>query len=127
MSYSLKPGVVTGEDYKTLLKAAKEGGYALPAVNVVGTNSLNAVMEAASKNRSDVIIQFSNSGGQFFAGKSLPDAFEAKVLGTVSAAQHIHLLAKKYGVCVVIHTDHANKPLIPWAVSYTHLTLPTSR
>ena len=114
MSYSLKPGVVTGEDYKTLLKAAKEGGYALPAVNVVGTNSLNAVMEAASKNRSDVIIQFSNSGGQFFAGKSLPDAFEAKVLGTVSAAQHIHLLAEKYGVCVVIHTDHANKPLIPW-------------
>ena len=114
MSHSLKPGVVTGEDYKTLLKAAKEGGYALPAVNVVGTNSLNAVMEAASKNRSDVIIQFSNSGGQFFAGKSLPDAFEAKVLGTVSAAQHIHLLAEKYGVCVVIHTDHANKPLIPW-------------
>ena len=74
-------------------------------------------MEAASKNRSDVIIQFSNSGGQFFAGKSLPDAFEAKVLGTVSAAQHIHLLAEKYGVCVVIHTAHANKPLIPWVAA----------
>ena len=114
MSYSLKPGVVTGDDYKVLLKAAKEGGYALPAVNVVGTNSINAVMEAAAKNKSDVIIQFSNSGGQFFAGKSLSDTFEAKVLGTVSAAHHIHLLAEKYGICAVIHTDHANKPLIPW-------------
>jgi len=114
MSYSLKPGVVTGEDYKTLLKAAKEGKYALPAVNAVGTNSVNAVLEAAAKNKSDVIIQFSNSGGQFFAGKSLPNAFEAKVLGSVSAAQHVHLLAEKYGVCVILHTDHANKGLIPW-------------
>ena len=95
MSYSLKPGVVTGEDYKTLLKAAKEGGYALPAVNAVGTNSVNAVMEAAAKNKSDVIIQFSNSGGQFYAGKSLENAFEAKVLGSISAARHIHLLAEK--------------------------------
>ena len=114
MSYSLKPGVVTGEDYKTLLKAAKEGGYALPAVNAVGTNSVNAVMEAAAKNKSDVIIQFSNSGGQFYAGKSLENAFEAKVLGSISAARHIHLLAEKYGICAIIHTDHANKALIPW-------------
>jgi fructose-bisphosphate aldolase, class II len=114
MSYSLKPGVVTGEDYKTLLKAAKEGGYALPAVNTVGTNSVNAVMEAAAKNKADVIIQFSNSAGQFYAGKSLEDAFEAKVIGSVSAAHHIHLMAEKYGICVVLHTDHANKGLIPW-------------
>jgi fructose-bisphosphate aldolase class II len=114
MRHSLKPGVVTGDDYKTLLTAAKEGGYALPAVNAVGTNSVNAVMEAAAKNKSDVIVQFSNSGGQFFAGKSMDDAFEAKVLGSVSAARHIHLLAEKYGICVVIHTDHANKALIPW-------------
>ena len=114
MSYSLKHGVVTGEDYKTLLKAAKEGGYALPAVNTVGTNSVNAVMEAAAKNKADVIIQFSNSAGQFYAGKSLEDAFEAKVIGSVSAAHHIHLMAEKYGICVVLHTDHANKGLIPW-------------
>ena len=114
MSYSLKPGVVTGEDYKTLLKAAKDGGYALPAVNTVGTNSVNAVMEAAAKNKADVIIQFSNSAGQFYAGKSLEDAFEAKVIGSVSAAHHIHLMAEKYGICVVLHTDHANKGLIPW-------------
>jgi fructose-bisphosphate aldolase class II len=114
MSNFLKPGVVTGEDYKTLLKAAKEGGYALPAVNTVGTNSVNAVMEAAAKNKADVIIQFSNSAGQFYAGKSLEDAFEAKVIGSVSAAHHIHLMAEKYGICVVLHTDHANKGLIPW-------------
>ena len=114
MGHSLKPGVVTGDDYKTLLTAAKEGGYALPAVNAVGTNSVNAVMEAAAKNKSDVIVQFSNSGGQFFAGKSMENAFEAKVLGSISAARHIHLLAEKYGICVVIHTDHANKALIPW-------------
>jgi fructose-bisphosphate aldolase class II len=117
MSYSLKPGVVTGEDYKILLKAAKEGGYALPAVNTVGTNSVNAVMEAAAKNKADVIIQFSNSAGQFYAGKSLEDAFEAKVIGSVSAAHHIHLMAEKYGICVVLHTDHANKGLIPWVES----------
>tara|TARA_B100000686_G_scaffold355297_1_gene472198 strand:- start:17319 stop:18392 length:1074 start_codon:yes stop_codon:yes gene_type:complete len=114
MSYSLKPGVVTGEDYKTLLKAAKSGGYALPAVNAVGTNSVNAIMEAAAKNKGDVIIQFSNSAGQFYAGKGLDDSFEAKVFGAISAAQHIHLLAEKYGICVVLHTDHANKSLIPW-------------
>ncbi|MBT3299726.1 MAG: class II fructose-bisphosphate aldolase [Candidatus Marinimicrobia bacterium] len=114
MTYSLKPGVVSGDDYKILLKAAKEGGYAIPAVNTVGTNSVNAVMEAAAKNKSDVIIQFSNSAGQFYAGKSLSDAFEAKVMGSISAAMHIHLLAEKYGICVVLHTDHANKGLIPW-------------
>ena len=114
MSNTLKPGVVTGDDYKTLVRGAKEGHYALPAVNVVGTNSINAAMESAAKNKSDIIIQFSNSGGQFFAGFGLKDGHEAKVLGTVSAAHHVHLLAEKYGICVVLHTDHANKALIPW-------------
>ena len=114
MNYSLKPGVVTGDDYQTLLKAAKEGGYAMPAVNVVSTSSINAVMEAAAKNKSDVIIQLSNGGAQFYAGQGCPDSFEAKVLGAVSAAHHVHLLAEHYGICVVLHTDHANKALIPW-------------
>ena len=124
MSYSLEPGVVTGEEYLTLLKAAKEGGYAIPAVNAVGTNSINAVLESAAKNNSDVIIQFSNSGGQFFAGKSLADSFRAKVIGSISAAQHIQLMAKEYGICVVLHTDHANKALIPWVealIDYSEL------
>jgi fructose-bisphosphate aldolase class II len=110
----LKPGVVTGDDYQTLLKACKQGKYALPAVNVTGTNTVNAVMEAAAKNKSDVIIQCSNSGAQFFAGKAMPDSLEAKILGAVSMAKHVHLLAEHYGICAVLHTDHANKKLIPW-------------
>jgi fructose-bisphosphate aldolase class II len=112
--FALQPGVVTGKGYKTLVAAAKSGGYALPAVNVVGTNSLNAVMEAAAKARSDIIIQLSNSGAAFFAGAGLADGFKAKVLGAVAAARHAHLLAEHYGICVVMHTDHANRELIPW-------------
>jgi fructose-bisphosphate aldolase class II len=111
---TLKPGVVTGSEYKTLVDAAKSGGYALPAVNVVGTNSLNAVMEAAAKANSDIIIQLSNSGAAFYAGAGMEDGFKAKVIGAVAAAQHAHLLAEHYGICVVMHTDHANKALIPW-------------
>ncbi|MFO1428911.1 MAG: class II fructose-bisphosphate aldolase [Candidatus Competibacteraceae bacterium] len=110
----LKPGVVTGKDYQTLVAAAKAGGYALPAVNVTGTNTVNAVMEAAAKNNADVIVQLSNGGAQFYAGQGLADGFQAKVLGAVSAARHVHLLAEHYGICVVLHTDHANKKLIPW-------------
>ena len=110
----MKAGVVTGSEYKTLVQKAKEGGYALAAVNIVGTNSVNAVLEAASKARSDVIIQLSNGGAQFVAGKGLSDALQAKVLGAVSTAQHVQLLAEHYGICVALHTDHANRKLIPW-------------
>ena len=110
----MKPGVVFGEDYAALVQNCKEKGYALPAVNVVSTNSINAVMEAAAKNRSDVIIQFSNSGAQFYAGKGMKDSFGAKVLGAVSAARHVHLLAQHYGICAILHTDHANRGLVPW-------------
>lgn len=111
---SLKPGIVSGKDYQTLIKACKDGGYALPAVNVIGTDSMNAVMEAAAKNKSDVIIQLSNGGAQFYAGKGMADSLQAKILGAVSAAKHAHLLAEHYGICVVLHTDHADKNLIPW-------------
>ncbi len=111
---SLKPGVVTGKDYETLVAACKSGGYALPAVNVTGTNTINSVLEAAAKNKSDVIIQLSNGGAQFYAGQAFPDGALGKVLGAVSAAKHVHMMAEHYGVCVVLHTDHANKKLIPW-------------
>lgn len=111
---SLKPGVVTGDEYKKLVDAAKAGGYALPAVNVTSTNTLNAVLEAAAKAKSDVIIQLSNSGAQFYAGNGIADGFQAKVIGAVAAAQHAHLVAEHYGICVAMHTDHANKKLIPW-------------
>ena len=110
----LKPGVVTGKDYLTLVAAAKAGGYALPAVNVSSSSTVNAVLEAAAKNQAVVIVQLSNGGAQFYAGQGMKDGFKAKVLGGVSAAQHVHLLAEQYGVCVVLHTDHANKGLIPW-------------
>ena len=110
----LKPGVVSGKDYLTLVAAAKAGGYALPAVNVASSSTINAVLEAAAKNNADVIIQLSNGGAQFYAGQGMKDGFKAKVLGAVSAAYHVHLLAEHYGVCVVLHTDHANKGLIPW-------------
>ena len=114
MSSTLPAGVVTGKHYQTLLQSCKQDRYALPAINVVGTNSINAVLEAAAKTKSDVIIQLSNGGAEFYAGKGAPDSFRAKVLGAVSAAHHVHLMAKEYGVCVVLHTDHANKKLIPW-------------
>jgi fructose-bisphosphate aldolase class II len=113
----LKPGVVTGENYKTLVDACKSGGYALPAVNVSSSHTVNGVLEAAAKNKSDIIIQLSNGGAQFYAGQGFPDGTLAKVLGAVSAARHVHMMAEHYGVCVVLHTDHANKKLIPWVES----------
>ena len=110
----MKPGVVYGAKYQELLQSCKDGGYALPAVNVVGSNSINAVMEAAANNSSDIIIQLSNGGAQFMAGQGMADGDAAKVIGAVAAANHVHLLAKYYGVCVVLHTDHANRKLLPW-------------
>jgi len=114
MSERLAPGVVTGADYFALVDACKRGRYALPAVNVTSTHTANAALEAAAKHGSDVIIQLSNGGAQFFAGKGMPDALQAKILGAVSAARHVHLLAEHYGICVALNTDHANKGLIPW-------------
>ncbi len=110
----LKPGVVWGETYQQLVSACKKGGYALPAVNVIGTNSINAVLESAARNKSDIIIQLSSGGAQFFGGPSLADSLTARTLGAISAAQHVHKMAEHYGICVVLHTDHANKSLIPW-------------
>ncbi|MBL4907941.1 MAG: class II fructose-bisphosphate aldolase [Sneathiella sp.] len=114
MSLQLPAGVVFGEEYQKIVSHCKENKFALAAVNVVGTNSVNAVLEAAAVNRSDVILQLSNGGASFFAGQGMPDQQEAKIIGAVSAAQHIHLVAKHYGVCVILHTDHANRKLIPW-------------
>ncbi len=114
MSTKLKPGVQTGADYIALVEACKSGGYALPAVNVVNTQSINAVLEAAAKAKSDIIIQLSGGGAQFYAGKGIKDSEQAKVLGAISAAEHVHRVAEAYGVCAVLHTDHANRALIPW-------------
>ncbi len=106
-------GVVTGEDLQKLFKVAKDEGFALPAVNVVSTSSVNAVLEAAKNVNSPVIVQFSNGGGAYYAGKGLPSS-EAAVLGCISGAQHVHTIAKAYGIPVVLHTDHAARKLLPW-------------
>ncbi|TNE40551.1 MAG: class II fructose-bisphosphate aldolase [Alphaproteobacteria bacterium] len=113
----LKPGVVTGKEYLALVRHCKKEGYALPAINVTGTNTVNAALEGAAKSKSDIIIQLSNGGAQFFAGKGIKDVNLARVIGAVSAARHVHTVAKAYGICVVLHTDHANKGLIPWVES----------
>ena len=109
----VEAGVVTGDDLQKLFKIAKDEGFALPAVNVVSTTSINAVLEAGKNVNSPVIIQFSNGGGAYYAGKGLP-ADEAAVLGSISGAMHVHTVAKAYGIPVVLHTDHAARKLLPW-------------
>jgi fructose-bisphosphate aldolase class II len=111
----LKPGVATGDDVQKIFTNAKENKYALPAANVVGTNSINAVLEAAKNVNSPVIIQFSNGGGSFYAGKGLSnDNQQSAIAGSVSGALHVHKLAELYGIPVILHTDHAAKKLLPW-------------
>lgn len=104
-------GVVSGDKLNLLYEYAKSEGFALPAVNVVGSHSINAVLESAKRVNSPVIIQFSNGGAKFYAGKSCPNG---EVLGAISGAKHVHLLAKAYGVPVILHTDHAARKLLPW-------------
>lgn len=111
----VKPGVVTGDNLQKVFQAAREGQFAMPAVNVVGTDSVNAVMQAAREVNSPVIIQFSNGGAHFYAGKFLSnDGEKAAIAGAVSGARHIHMLSEMYGVPVILHTDHAAKKLLPW-------------
>jgi fructose-bisphosphate aldolase class II len=111
----VKPGVVTGEDIQKVLSIAKENEFAIPAVNVVGTSSVNAVIEAARDVHSPVIIQFSNGGAIFYAGKGLSnDNQKAAIAGAISGAKHVHFMAEEYGVPVILHTDHAAKKLLPW-------------
>lgn len=115
VSTKFRPGVLHGEEVTELLKYANENDFALPAVNVVGTNSVNAVLETAREVNSPVMIQFSNGGAVFFAGKGLSnDGQQAAVLGGISGAMHVHAMAKAYGVTVILHTDHCAKKLLPW-------------
>jgi fructose-bisphosphate aldolase, class II len=110
-----KAGVLYGEELEALYKDAKENQFALPAVNCIGSNTINATLEAAAKVNSPVIIQFSNGGAQFIAGKGMPnDHLQANISGGISGALHIHNVAKHYGVPVILHTDHAAKKWLPW-------------
>jgi fructose-bisphosphate aldolase class II len=111
----VQPGVITGDDVQKVFAVAKEHKFALPAVNVVGSDSINAVLEAAAKVKAPVVIQFSNGGAVFNAGKGLKlEGQEAAILGAVSGAKHVHAMAAAYGVPVILHTDHAAKKLLPW-------------
>ena len=115
MSRIFPAGVATGQLVTDIFQYAKENKFALPAVNVVGSSNVNAVMETAAKLNSPVIIQFSNGGASFNAGKGLSnDAQKSAILGGIAGAKHIHTLAEAYGATVILHTDHAAKKLLPW-------------
>ncbi len=115
MSHSIKPGVATGREVQEIFSYAKEKGFALPAVNVIGSNTMNTVMETAAKLNAPVIIQFSNGGAHFNAGKGLSNEGQrAAILGGATGAQHVHRLAQEYGATVIMHTDHCAKKLLPW-------------
>ena len=110
-----RAGVLFGAELEALYNDALENNFAIPAVNTIGTNTINAVLETAAKVNSPVIIQFSNGGAQFIAGKGMKnDELQANIQGAISGALHVHTLAKYYGVPVVLHTDHAAKKWLPW-------------
>ena len=115
MTHNIKAGVATGSEVQDIFKLAKAKGFALPAVNVVGSNSINGVLETARDLNAPVIIQFSNGGGCFNAGKGLSNENQkAAIAGSIAGAKHVHLMAEAYGVPVILHTDHCAKKLLPW-------------
>ncbi|MDC1505741.1 class II fructose-bisphosphate aldolase [Winogradskyella sp.] len=115
MNHNIKPGVATGREVQEIFKLAKEKGFALPAVNVIGSSSINGVLETAKALNAPVIIQFSNGGGLFNAGKGLSNENQkAAIAGSVAGAKHVHEMAVAYGVPVILHTDHCAKKLLPW-------------
>lgn len=116
MSRKFPAGVATGSLVKEIIQDAKENSYALPACNVIGSSSINAAMEAAVEANSPIIIQFSNGGAAFNAGKGLKsdNKFVPSIKGAVTGALHIHQLAEAYGATVILHTDHCAKNLLPW-------------
>ncbi len=115
MAHNIQPGVATGDQVQEIFNYAKEKGFALPAVNVTGSNTINGVLETAAELNAPVIIQFSNGGAQFNAGKGLSNENQyAAIQGAIAGAKHVHQLAKAYGVPVILHTDHCAKKLLPW-------------
>ena len=115
MAHNIKPGVATGREVQEIFKLAKEKAFALPAVNVIGSDSINGVLETAAALNAPVIIQFSNGGGVFNAGKGLSNENQkAAIAGSIAGAKHVHHMAKAYGVPVILHTDHCAKKLLPW-------------
>ncbi|MFK5879152.1 MAG: class II fructose-bisphosphate aldolase [Flavobacteriaceae bacterium] len=115
MAHNIKPGVATGKDVQEIFKLAKAKKFAIPGVNVIGSNTINAVLETAKELNAPVIIQFSNGGAVFNAGKGLSNENQkAAIAGGIAGAKHVHILAEAYGVPVILHTDHCAKKLLPW-------------
>lgn len=115
MAHTIKPGVASGDEVQAIFKLATEKKFALPAANVTSTSTVNAVIETAAKLNAPVIVQFSNGGAHYFAGKGLSNKDEkAAILGGISGAKHVHQLAEAYGATVILHTDHCAKKLLPW-------------
>lgn len=115
MGHNIKPGVATGKEVQAIFNHAKENNYALPAVNVIGSDTINGVLETARDLNAPVIIQFSNGGAQFNAGKGLSnEGQKAAIAGAIAGAKHVHVLSEEYGVPVILHTDHCAKKLLPW-------------
>ena len=115
MNHNIKPGVATGDQVQAIFKLAKEKKFALPAVNVIGSSSINGVLETAKSLNAPVIIQFSNGGASFNAGKGLNNENQqAAIAGSIAGAHHVHEMAIAYGVPVILHTDHCAKKLLPW-------------
>ena len=119
MSHKFKPGVLTGDDVQAMFKLAKEKKFAMPAANVISSSTINAVLETSKELNAPAIIQFSNGGAQFNAGKGLNnDNQAAAIAGAIAGAKHVHLLAEAYNIPVILHTDHCAKKLLPWIMSY---------
>ena len=115
MKSNFPKGVATGRQVQEIFEYAKANNFALPAVNVIGSSSINTVLETAAELNSPVIIQFSNGGAQFNAGKGLSNENQqAAIAGAVAGAKHIHELAELYGATVILNTDHCAKNLLPW-------------
>lgn len=115
MANKIKSGVATGDQVQEIFRLAKEKGFALPAANVIGSSSINGVIETAAELNAPVIVQFSNGGAHFNAGKGLSNENQkAAIIGGIAGAKHVHLMAEAYGVPVILHTDHCAKKLLPW-------------
>ncbi|MDC3276557.1 class II fructose-bisphosphate aldolase [Flavobacteriaceae bacterium] len=115
MNHNIPSGVITGKQVQEVFKLAKAKAFAIPAVNVIGSNTINSVLETAASLNSPVIIQFSNGGAQFISGKGLSNENQqAAISGAIAGAKHVHELAKVYGATVILHTDHCAKNLLPW-------------
>ena len=115
MAHKIKSGVATGDQVQEIFKLAKEKGFALPAANVIGSSSINGVIETAAELNAPVVVQFSNGGAHFNAGKGLSnEGQKAAIVGGIAGAKHVHLMAEAHGVPVILHTDHCAKKLLPW-------------